>query len=223
MYKKRLAHKILLSGIIAGTILSSACRQSTAEGAALSGSQETVTTAGDYKETEASSESITTADQLEISASKDTPKNLRKHSYRKVEGLSDLAEPEKESKNSTASSKSNNGELTQEQLEYLKYLDSIEETEIYLIYDRTQRNCLYFDDYNTESGITFKVKVENIHGSIDTLNQGDLARITYNGAITDDYEIVRVYNIYNQSEEENGEFQEIQSEDSGVVEEDRES
>ena len=143
-------------------------------------------------------------------------KGVHRHNFRLLSHTEEGSESEESS--STLESK----ELTQEEKEYQAYLNSDGESEIYLLYDKTKGNYLYFREYNPSSTIEFKVNKSQVQGGIEAMLRGDLARIIYNGAIIktdEEYELVKVYQIYNQSEEDDGGFQEIQSEDSGSIEE----
>ena len=87
---------------------------------------------------------------------------------------------------------------------YDEYIHSDAEEEIYLYYDKEDTNYLYFTDNADTYPTDYKINKSSISGETEALSKGNLARITFNGAIVDG-ELIKVYSIANQTAEDEAE------------------
>ena len=89
---------------------------------------------------------------------------------------------------------------------YEEYINSDMEEEMYIFFDHEADGFLYFIDIPPEdaegmSATEYKIDKAGIKGETASLAKGDIARISYNGAIVDN-ELVKVYAVYNQTKED---------------------
>jgi len=115
---------------------------------------------------------------------------------------------------------------------YEEYINSEEEYEIYMAYDRTEGDTLIFSeevamsDENPDDIRTFTIRVPKsvVSGDIEDLSKGDMALILYNGAqITDENnpnnsELIKVYSITNQTAIERAEDESYAAEERAELE-----
>lgn len=86
----------------------------------------------------------------------------------------------------------------EESQEYEDYLNSDSRLEVYMTYDRTERNniIVYYDVDDTTRD-EFSIAIDGVTEGIDELAQGDEVCVICNGAFTDDNEFAKVYQIVN--------------------------
>ena len=99
---------------------------------------------------------------------------------------------------------------------YQEYLESDEQSEIYLIYKNDDGTYLNFTEDVAEGAEyeprNYKIAKSSIQGDTAQMKEGDVARIEFNGAINEDNELVKVYGIYNYTEELVKEMEEADAE-----------
>ena len=83
----------------------------------------------------------------------------------------------------------------QELNEYLEYFNSDARIDLYLLYDKTERDYIYLTDIQTDNPVIYKINISKISGNISSINHNDIVKVTCNGAYTRDFELVKVYSI----------------------------
>ena len=85
--------------------------------------------------------------------------------------------------------------IEQELNEYLEYFNSDARIDLYLLYDKTERDYIYLTDIQTDNPVIYKINISKISGNISSINHNDIVKVTCNGAYTRDFELVKVYSI----------------------------